>query len=57
MDLNPLAYLITAYRALVLEGTLPDLTATIWCSIFALALLVGAFALFARVKQNIADLI
>ncbi|MBA3473408.1 MAG: ABC transporter permease [Rubrobacter sp.] len=57
VDLNPLAYLITAYRALVLEGTLPDLTWTLWFSMFAIALLVGAFALFARVKQNFADLI
>lgn len=57
VDLNPLAYLITAYRALVLEGTLPELTWTLWFSMFALALLVGAFALFTRVKQNFADLI
>lgn len=54
---NPLAYLVNSYRALVLEGTIPSLTATFWFSLFSVALLIGAFALFTRVKQNFADLI
>jgi ABC-2 type transport system permease protein len=57
VDYNPLAFLVEAYRGLVLEGTLPSLSATLWFSIFAGVLLVGGFFIFARVKQNFADLV
>jgi ABC-2 type transport system permease protein len=57
VDYNPLAFLVMAYRDLILEGTLPDLSATLWFSLFSGALCVGAFVLFARVKQNFADLL
>jgi ABC-type polysaccharide/polyol phosphate export permease len=54
---NPLAFLVESYRDLVLEGTLPGLSATLWFSSFAGALLIGSFFIFVRVKQNFADLI
>ncbi len=55
VDYNPLAFLVNAYRDLILEGTFPDLSATLWFSLFSGTLCVGAFVLFARVKQNFAD--
>lgn len=57
VDYNPLAFLVEAYRGLVLTGTFPGLSATLWFSIFAGTLLVGGFFIFVRVKQNFADLI
>lgn len=57
VDYNPLAFLVGAYRNLILEGTLPDLSAALWFCIFTAALCSGAFVLFARVKQNFADLL
>jgi LPXTG-motif cell wall-anchored protein len=56
-DYNPLAFLVEAYRDLVLEGTFPAPSTTFWFSVFAVALLVGGFFLFTRTKQNFADLI
>jgi ABC-2 type transport system permease protein len=56
-DYNPLAFLVEAYRGLVLEGTFPDLPTALWFSIFAGTLLVGGFFIFVRAKQNFADLI
>jgi ABC-type polysaccharide/polyol phosphate export permease len=56
VDYNPLAFLVEAYRDLILEGVLPNLSAFLWFSIFAGALLAGGFFLFVRVKQNFADL-
>ncbi len=57
VDYNPLAFLVGAYRGLILEGQLPDLQAALWFSVFAGALCVLGFVLFARVKQNFADLL
>jgi ABC-2 type transport system permease protein len=57
VDYNPVAFLVNAYRDLVLQGELPDLQATFWFSIFAGALCVAGYVLFARVKQNFPDLI
>jgi ABC-2 type transport system permease protein len=57
VDYNPLAFLVGAYRSLILEGTYPDPSTALYFSIFSVALLIGGFALFARVKQNFADVI
>jgi ABC-type polysaccharide/polyol phosphate export permease len=57
VDYNPLAFLVGAYRSLILEGTYPDPSTALYFSVFSVALLIGGFALFARVKQNFADLI
>ena len=54
-DYNPLAYLVEAYRALILEGTLPGGLATLYFSLFSVALFIGGFALFVRFKHGFAD--
>ena len=57
VDLNPLAYLVGAYRDLILIGELPGLMATFYFSLFSLAIFVFGFGLFVRVKSRFADLI
>ncbi|MGH3089981.1 MAG: ABC transporter permease, partial [Rubrobacteraceae bacterium] len=57
VDYNPLAFLVGAYRNLVLDGAFPDPTAFMWFSLFAVALFVVGFALFARVKRRFPDLL
>ena len=54
---NPLAFLVVAYRDLILNGELPDGAHTFWFSLFAVALCAGGFALFIRAKSRFADLI
>jgi ABC-type polysaccharide/polyol phosphate export permease len=57
VDYNPLAYLVGAYRALVLEGRLPGGMETLWFTLFAAGLCVAGLALFVRLKPRFADLI
>lgn len=57
VDYNPIAYLVGAYRALVLEGRLPGMQATLWFTLFAGALCLAGFLLFVRVKDRFADLV
>ena len=57
VDLNPLAYLVEAYRNLLIDGELPGLLATCYFSLFSLAIFVLGFGLFVRVKSRFADLI
>ncbi|HEV8045305.1 MAG TPA: ABC transporter permease [Rubrobacter sp.] len=57
VDYNPIAYLVESYRALVLEGRLPDMSATLWFTLFAGALCLAGFLLFVRVKERFADLV
>ena len=57
VDYNPLAFLVIAYRNLVLEGRLPDVTLLLWFTLFATALMVAGLALFLRAKKRFADLI
>jgi ABC-2 type transport system permease protein len=57
VDYNPLAYLVEAYRDLILYGELPGLMSSIYFSLFAAALFVAAFALFVRLKPRFADLL
>jgi ABC-type polysaccharide/polyol phosphate export permease len=52
---NPLAYLVGAYRAMILEGTLPGGLATLYFSLFSVALFLAGFALFVRLKPGFAD--
>jgi ABC-type polysaccharide/polyol phosphate export permease len=54
-DYNPLAYLVGAYRAMILEGTLPGGLATLYFSLFSVALFLAGFALFVKVKSGFAD--
>lgn len=55
VDLNPLAYLVEAYRDLILRGEIPGMMASLYFSIFALAVFVVGFALFVRFKPYFAD--
>lgn len=57
VDLNPLAYLVGAYRTLVFEGQLPGTLSTLYFTIFAATLFAVGFLLFNRVKRHFADLV
>jgi ABC-2 type transport system permease protein len=57
VDYNPLAYLVNAYRDLILLGELPGAQATLYFTLFSAALFVAAFALFVRLKPGFADLL
>jgi ABC-type polysaccharide/polyol phosphate export permease len=54
-DYNPLAYLVGAYRSMILEGALPGGLATLYFSVFSAALFIVGFALFVRFKPGFAD--
>ncbi len=55
VDYNPLAYLVGAYRSMILEGALPGGLATLYFFLFSLVLFVFGFALFIRFKPGFAD--
>ena len=55
VDYNPLAYLVNAYRETVLFGNPPGGLATLYFTLFSVALFVAGFAVFNRVKWNLAD--
>ena len=57
VDYNPLAVLVETYRDLILTGTLPSGSSTIYFSLVALVLFVVGFAMYNRVKHNFADLL
>jgi ABC-type polysaccharide/polyol phosphate export permease len=57
VDYNPLAFLVEAYRNLILEGELPGAQGAIYFSLCALALFVVGLAVFNRTKRKFADLI
>jgi ABC-type polysaccharide/polyol phosphate export permease len=57
VDYNPLAYLVEAYRDLILNGELPGEMATLYFTLFSVALFVAGFALFVRFKPRFADLL
>ncbi len=54
-DYNPLAYLVKAYRGLILDGALPGGLATLYFTLFSVALFVVGFAVFVRLKPKFAD--
>ena len=55
VDYNPLAFLVEAYRHLILEGTLPFGPKAIYFCLVAVTLFVVGLALFNRVKHNFGD--
>ena len=57
VDYNPLAFLVGAYRDLILEGEIPEATPTLLFTLFAALLAAGGFALFLRYKRRFPDLI
>ena len=52
---NPLAYLVNAYRDLILNGTLPGALSTLYFALFSVALFIFGFALFVRLRPKFAD--
>ena len=54
-DYNPLAYLVNAYRSMILWGELPGGLATLYFGLFSAALFVVGFALFVHLKPKFAD--
>ena len=52
---NPLAYLVNAYRDLILDGTLPGALSTLYFTLFSVALFIFGFALFVRLRPRFAD--
>jgi len=54
-DYNPLAYLVQAYRDLILDGTLPGALSTLYFALFSVALFIVGFALFVRLRPKFAD--
>jgi ABC-type polysaccharide/polyol phosphate export permease len=54
-DYNPLAYLVNAYRGLILWDELPGALSTLYFALFSVALLVVGFALFVRFKPQFAE--
>lgn len=57
VDLNPLAFIVGAYRDMILEGRLPGLTATALFTAFSIAVCAGGFMLFLKTKHRFADAI
>ena len=54
-DYNPLAYLVNAYRDLILDGTMPGALSTLYFTLFSVALFIVGFALFVRLKPRFTD--
>jgi ABC-type polysaccharide/polyol phosphate export permease len=57
IDLNPLTYLIEAYRALLLEGRIPDASWSVWFALFSAIIFIAGFVWFERSKLKFADVI
>jgi ABC-2 type transport system permease protein len=55
VDYNPLAYLVNAYRDLLLLGELPGWQSSLYFTLFSVALFAAAFWLFVRLKPGFAD--
>jgi ABC-2 type transport system permease protein len=55
VDYNPLAFLVEAYRNLILDGELPGTMASLYFSLFAVALFAVGLAVFNRVKHGFVD--
>jgi len=54
---NPMAYVVEAYRDLIINGEVPGATGTFWFTLLAVTVFVVGFVLFNRVKKQLADLI
>ncbi len=55
VDYNPLAYLVNAYRDLLLLGELPGWQSTLYFTLFSVVLFAASFWLFVRLKPWFAD--
>lgn len=54
---NPLAIIVESYRALILQGNMPDVTRLLWLTLFAACLCALTYLLFLKVRNKFADLI
>ena len=54
-DVNPMAHLITAQRALLLEGQLPQLVPTVVLALVGVAVLVGGLVVFRACRQHLPE--
>jgi ABC-type polysaccharide/polyol phosphate export permease len=57
IDLNPITYLVEAYRDLILEGRIPDASWSAWFALFSGAVFVAGFLWFRRSKPKFADVL
>lgn len=57
VDYNPLAFLVEAYRNLILEGKLPDMTTLLLFTLLSATLAVAGLALFMRLKKHLVELV
>ncbi len=57
VDYNPLAFLVEAYRGLILSGELSGVASTIYFSLFAVALFAVGLVAFNRAKHNFVDML
>ena len=57
VDYNPLAFLVEAYRDLILNGELPGAVATSYFYLFAVTLFAVGLVVFDRAKQNFVDML
>jgi ABC-2 type transport system permease protein len=57
VDYNPLAFLVEAYRNLILEGKMPRGSGAVYFCAVALALFIIGFVVFNRTKHRFADLL
>jgi len=57
VDYNPVAFLVEAYRNLLLDGRLPEGGALLLFTGFSAALAVAGLAVFAKAKKGFADLL
>jgi lipopolysaccharide transport system permease protein len=52
---NPMAYLIEAQRAILLEGTWPSFSAIGWVALASVLILIGGYALFMAMRQTLPE--
>jgi ABC-type polysaccharide/polyol phosphate export permease len=57
IDLNPLTYLVEAYRDLILEGRIPDASWSLWFALFSGVVFIAGIVWFERTKLKFADVI
>jgi len=53
--INPLAHLVDAYRAILLQGRLPDLGSVLYLSVFSIVLCAAGMVWFDRASHRFAD--
>ena len=57
IDFNPFTYLVEAYRDLVLRGTIPDISWSVWFVLFSGVVFIVGFVWFEHSKLKFTDVI